>query len=549
MSCFLGKLKEFKAISLDRFDGDNLRSTMYFLSHCHADHMVGLDSHDMAHRLKIDSSIKLYCSSTTSALLLAISRFEHLRPHIEQLPIDEELSLPVPSCSSELPNQKFISVTLIPAGHCPGSVMFLLKADQEKVLYTGDFRYHIGDTIKLQSLFADGECLKSVYLDTTFCVPEALHIPSREECKQAIIDTIFNWFCRANDSPGRRIAHIFSRSSYGYEFLMTQLANFFNCKIHVSRTQFSKYRFLPCLAKILTTDAASTNIHFCQSQEISMVEENLEMCKKRANRTKLPCMEEFPGCKPDVLQIIRSVVYFTRSKVVPSEMFHCESETVIRMCYSSHSSYEEIQDFLVAIKPENIYPNVRPNSSLSLEDVRRNLMFLERPIRKRSSLHITSNELSSARFVFNKQRKIAFATANLATTGSETANLATTGSAEPNTAVPPVNILPDHGADIDADIESDVDSNATTLSPPPDAQFSTPFVDSDEDSNATTLSYDYSDSEERKISRSGATPDASPASSRIPPPPSIFFDEVTGSYDVELWTLIYENMPERARPR
>lgn len=33
-----------------------------------------------------------------------------------------------------------LTVTAIPAAHCPGSVMFLFEQDDQKILYTGDFR-------------------------------------------------------------------------------------------------------------------------------------------------------------------------------------------------------------------------------------------------------------------------------------------------------------------------------------------------------------------------------------------------------------------------
>lgn len=42
MSTFSGFLDEIKDISIDRFDGNNLQSKVFFLSHCHTDHMVGL---------------------------------------------------------------------------------------------------------------------------------------------------------------------------------------------------------------------------------------------------------------------------------------------------------------------------------------------------------------------------------------------------------------------------------------------------------------------------------------------------------------------------
>lgn len=43
MSTFSGLFEEIPFISADRFDGENLRSKIFFLSHCHMDHMRGLD--------------------------------------------------------------------------------------------------------------------------------------------------------------------------------------------------------------------------------------------------------------------------------------------------------------------------------------------------------------------------------------------------------------------------------------------------------------------------------------------------------------------------
>lgn len=46
MSTFGGRFREISGISADRFDDINLSSKVFFLSHCHTDHMVGLENPD-----------------------------------------------------------------------------------------------------------------------------------------------------------------------------------------------------------------------------------------------------------------------------------------------------------------------------------------------------------------------------------------------------------------------------------------------------------------------------------------------------------------------
>lgn len=51
MSTFSGFLDEIKNVSIDRFTQLNFQSKAFFLSHCHTDHMIGLN--------KINSDMQL----------------------------------------------------------------------------------------------------------------------------------------------------------------------------------------------------------------------------------------------------------------------------------------------------------------------------------------------------------------------------------------------------------------------------------------------------------------------------------------------------------
>ena len=91
MSTFGGLMDIYRFISIDQFEKENLRSSAYFLSHCHQDHMRGLCSKELQERLdkSAGKNVPFYMSKLTRDLLIIDQRYNFLEPFIVALAIGE----------------------------------------------------------------------------------------------------------------------------------------------------------------------------------------------------------------------------------------------------------------------------------------------------------------------------------------------------------------------------------------------------------------------------------------------------------------------------
>ena len=60
MSEIVCLISEIPGVSIDCFNGENLKPTVYFFSHCHTDQMVGLKELERFERLK-HYNFKFFC--------------------------------------------------------------------------------------------------------------------------------------------------------------------------------------------------------------------------------------------------------------------------------------------------------------------------------------------------------------------------------------------------------------------------------------------------------------------------------------------------------
>ncbi|XP_060078956.1 protein artemis-like [Ylistrum balloti] len=359
MSCFKGRMSEYRSISLDRFDGPNLNSTVYFLSHLHEDHTVGLSAPSFITRLKESSEIFLYCSEITKVLLAESPKYQHLERYIKTLPDSHPVTISIPpthACKVD-----FVQVTLLPAAHCPGSVMFLFEGSEGTVLYTGDFRWEASHISNVAALH-DGDSVKpiqSLYVDTTFCHPDCFHIPSRQDCVEAVSGLVKEWIAKGHG----HVVHFTPRSNFGHEHLLKEISTRTSLKIHVSNAKVRLYEQICGLRGVFTSDPDETPIHACLREKFTKGDSN-----------SLPCGYKAPKhSKINKMVILPSTMYFTKKMRLNLSNIVEKTGGIYRVCYSFHSSYSEVRNVVTYLKPCKVRPNVKPEPDPSLGEVQKRL--------------------------------------------------------------------------------------------------------------------------------------------------------------------------------
>jgi len=259
---FQGIIQEIPNISVDYFL--DLKSEAFFLSHCHADHMQGLDSPQLNQYLQSKEGTFIYASKQTKTILQNWQKYELLARYIKTVDLNHPTHVEVKDTN--------FTVTLIPSGHCIGSVMFLFEGSFGTVLYTGDFRLALGDCCKFKALKANPhhpeyglKPIDHVYLDCTFCYECATNLPSRDECMELIFAQVKDFIAKG---PEFKI-FLSLAARFGSEFLFVELYRKLGIKVHVSAFKFNIYRHFPEIASAVTINSRDTPIHACCDDNVT----------------------------------------------------------------------------------------------------------------------------------------------------------------------------------------------------------------------------------------------------------------------------------------
>ncbi|KAF6024584.1 DCLRE1C [Bugula neritina] len=238
------------------------------------------------------------------------------------------------------------------AGHCPGSAMLLIEGADGTVLYTGDFRLDKGAASLLPALhdsFGGVKKVDHLYCDTTFLTRKTMNIVSRAECEEEIVEQVKSHISRGNNY------HVVlkTKAKLGYENVYRILYERFRMKTHVRAEDAEVYSGIPEINEIVTLDNR-TQVHTCwrSVQGGGLQDKNAAGLVSHGGCDTL----NRPGVEVKVIHLSTMWFALTENKHTSVKV---DSDTV-RCCYSFHSSYSEIEDFIRYINPCYAYPNVLP---------------------------------------------------------------------------------------------------------------------------------------------------------------------------------------------
>ncbi|XP_062854425.1 5' exonuclease Apollo [Trichomycterus rosablanca] len=290
---------------------------LFFLSHMHTDHTSGLTS-TWSHR-------PIYCSPLTAKLLRL--KLQVNEKWIHALEVGEPHMLPLDDIGKEK-----LTVTLIDANHCPGAIMFFFEGYFGTILYTGDFRYT--PSMLREPCLRNNTTIHVLYVDNTNCDPTR-SIPSRQRACQQMKEII-------RGHPNYTV--VIGMYALGKESLLVQLALEFKTWVEVDVERLETLRLLE-LPDVFSTEPGSGRLRVVSQSEINAAN-LLAWNRQRPTIAILPTSRPVVSCHPNV-------------HVVP---------------YSDHSSYQELEDFVSALRPVSLVPivgNCMPHFSSLLSSRRK----------------------------------------------------------------------------------------------------------------------------------------------------------------------------------
>lgn len=187
-----------------------------------------------------------------------------------------------------------------------------------------------------------------MYLDSTFFTLDYVNFPKQRESVNTIIKLTEKWL----EVNPKNVILLRPPANYGYEFLLVQLSQYFKVKIHVTNSTFNDYLYIPDFDTYITNNSYHCGrIHLCAAGGENQWQLRKSVC--------LPKLDERHIC------IIRPTAMKWRNLSANDKHYeeHPDVENCFSVCYSNHSSYDEIKDLIQYLRPKTVKLNVIPKNT------------------------------------------------------------------------------------------------------------------------------------------------------------------------------------------
>lgn len=350
MSTFKGFLKDrtLDFIAIDFFDASTYDCTHFLLSHHHSDHTTGLFYRQFVERMNSSNDKQFICSPVTAHLLQRDNRFQIASEKMRVVDVNQSLCITHNNLETDL------NITLLPAGHCPGSVMFLFEFDGKRILYTGDYRMNLSSVKRMKPYLAnrDGSAisLTDLHIDTTFAIDNCpTRFPDREQSEEFISKKVKRWITEADNASKVLTVIIRLSAKYSVEFLYQCLYQ--KLKTPISVHDHDAYADVEEMAQCVIPMNSNRTwiIHACSKQR--------QFCSAycRSDFVKIlkPCVQSF------LYDSNKNDTAVDEETGVP----HIQRDYELKVFYATHPSLHELRDFVEYLKPSRIFANVVVNDT------------------------------------------------------------------------------------------------------------------------------------------------------------------------------------------
>lgn len=195
------------------------------------------------------------------------------------------------------------------------------------------------------------------HIDSTFFSTNYKHFPTQRESAK-VVNRLINEWLEAH-SANQVVLQLSAR--YGYEYLFNYINKDLKLTIHVNDTEANTWHYVPELDGCFSSSKSKSRIHACYSADVAN-----RSC--RSTRT-VPCN---PQIDEGLVRVIKPSAMIWNDLRPEDEIWRLDGPQFYRVCYSNHSSWSEVRDFLCIVRPKEVELNVLPlgnNRSVMLAEL------------------------------------------------------------------------------------------------------------------------------------------------------------------------------------